>query len=178
MFEHKDNFEVDGLLFNYLHFYGSYDYVGTASSWYKNEIRIIRNIPEMFSFRDAQGFRKRPDNILKVKAIDAYIYHYGWVKPPEKMQKKQETFHKLWHDDKWLDSNIAKSEEFDYLGNISQLKKFEETHPLVMKNRIDDKNWKFDYDISFNKVSLKEKAKSFMNKVFGLDFSYKNYKKM
>ena len=34
---------VEGLLLNYLHFYGSYDFIGTARKWYRNEIRIIRN---------------------------------------------------------------------------------------------------------------------------------------
>ena len=35
--------EVDGLLFSYQHFYGSYDFIGASNNWYKNEIRIIRN---------------------------------------------------------------------------------------------------------------------------------------
>src|SRR5215203_4378714 len=37
----KDHREVDGLLFRYRHFYGSFDYVGTSSNWYKREIRIV-----------------------------------------------------------------------------------------------------------------------------------------
>src|SRR5688572_6492784 len=39
----KDEKKVDGLLFKYRHFYGSYDYVGISSKWYRNEIRILRN---------------------------------------------------------------------------------------------------------------------------------------
>lgn len=77
MEEFKDNKSVDGLLFNYLHFYGSYDYVGTSISWYLDEIRIIRPRKDIFSYRDAQGFRKLPNEKLHVKKIDAYIYHYG-----------------------------------------------------------------------------------------------------
>src|SRR5438270_3052768 len=38
----KDDPRVDGLLFRYRHFYGSYDYVGTSSKWYRNEIRVIK----------------------------------------------------------------------------------------------------------------------------------------
>lgn len=178
MLRYKDNPKVEGLLFHYKHFYGSYDYVGSASNWYKNEIRILKYNPEIFSFRDAQGFRKKPDNMLRVKQIDAFIYHYGWVKPPEKMQKKQETFHKLWHKDEWLDKNIEKAAEFDYLANISQLELFTETHPAVMENRIKSKNWKFDYDISFNKSTLKDKFKAFCKKYLGMDFNYKNYIKI
>ena len=38
-----NDLEVDGLLFAYQHFYGSYDFIGASNNWYKNEIRIIRN---------------------------------------------------------------------------------------------------------------------------------------
>ncbi|TNE53173.1 MAG: glycosyltransferase family 2 protein [Bacteroidetes bacterium] len=176
MQEHLDNPQVDGLLFNYLHFYGSYDYVGTSTKWYHSEIRIVRKRDDIFSFRDAQGFRKRPDDLLRVKALDAYVYHYGWVKAPEAMQKKQESFHKLWHDDQWMEQNIAQAESFDYLAHIKELGKFDGTHPKVMQARIDEKNWKFDYDISYNRTSLKDRFKKAVKKYAGLDFSYQNYK--
>ncbi|HOG19509.1 MAG TPA: hypothetical protein PKW37_03600, partial [Salinivirgaceae bacterium] len=34
MSKYKDNPKVDGLLFKYKHFYGSYDYVGSSLKWY------------------------------------------------------------------------------------------------------------------------------------------------
>jgi hypothetical protein len=83
MQEYKDDFRVDGLLFKYLHFYGSFDYVGASSKWYKHEIRVIRNDPSIYSYRDAQGFRKGNNEKLVVKPVDAYVYHYGWVKEPK-----------------------------------------------------------------------------------------------
>ena len=58
MLKYKDDWRIDGLLFKYLHFYGSYDYVGASSKWYKNEIRVIRNDKSIYSYRDAQGFGK------------------------------------------------------------------------------------------------------------------------
>jgi len=73
MEKYLHNKRVDGLLFNYTHFYGSYDYVGASPRWYSNEIRVIRNNKSIYSFRDAQGFRKGYNEKLKVKAIDAYI---------------------------------------------------------------------------------------------------------
>jgi len=92
---------VEGLLFNYLHFYGSYDFIGSSRKWYRNEIRVIRNDKKIYSFRDAQGFRK-DGRKLNVKPVDAFIYHYGWVKSPQKTAGKQKNFHKHWHDDDWL----------------------------------------------------------------------------
>lgn len=171
----KDDKRVDGLLFKYEHFYGSYDYVGTSTRWYPYEIRIVRNDKNIYSYRDAQGFRKGDEEKLNVKLLDAYVYHYGWVKDPRAMQRKQEIFHKLWHDDDWVDKNVAKSEEFDYAGYIDAVRKFEGTHPAVMLHRIAARNWHFDYDISFNRMSAKERFKKFAARL-GVNMSYRNYK--
>ena len=37
------------------------------------------------------------------------MYHYGWVKEPAAMQRKQENFSKLWHNDQWVDKNVVKA---------------------------------------------------------------------
>jgi hypothetical protein len=176
MRRYKDDPTVDGLLFDYLHFYGSYDYVATSPKWYTNEIRVIRPNKRIYSYRDAQGFRKNEDEKLYVKSIAAAIYHYGWVKEPAAMQRKQENFHKFWHDQNWIDTNVTKAAEFDYAAHIDELRRFDGTHPEVMQQRISDKNWRFDYDIAFNKKTLKSRAKHFLKTYLKLDFSYKNYR--
>ena len=178
MQKYKGDLKVEGLLFNYNHFYGSYDYIGSSLSWYLDEIRIIRNRKDIFSYRDAQGFRKLPNQKLNIKKIDAYVYHYGWVKAPEVMQKKQESFHKMWHDDSWVEENVVKAVEFDYQSKIDQLKLFDETHPLVMQKRIADKNWKFEYDISYNKIRMKDRLKNLLRNYLNIDIRYKNYNKI
>jgi len=175
MSKYKDEKRIDGLLFKYLHFYGSYDYVGASANWYNNEIRVIKNDKSIYSYKDAQGFRKGNDEMLRVRPIDAYIYHYGWAKEPKAMQKKQNNFHRYWHDEKWIENNILKADEFDYSKHVRELKLFSDEHPEVMKERITAKNWKFDYDISFNKKTVKDKFKEFLSKSFGIDLDYKNY---
>jgi len=177
MLKWKDHPEVDGLLFDYLHFYGSYDYVGSSGKWYPHEIRVVRKTSSIYSYRDAQGFRKADNQKLHVKPADACMYHYGWVKDPSAMQRKQENFHKLWHPDNWLEKNVVKADEFDYSG-IDALKIFKGTHPLVMLERINKKNWKFDYDISFSNLSLKDRFKSILRKYTGIEIGYKNYIKI
>lgn len=171
----KDNKKVDGLLFHYKHFYGSYDYVGSSSKWYKNEIRVIRNDKSIYSYRDAQGFRKNNNEKLNVVPVNACVYHYGWVKEPKAMQDKQLNFNKYWHDDAWIEQNIIKASEFDY-SRIDELELFTGTHPQVMQKRIRAKNWTFDFDLSKKNNSAKERIKKLMKKYLGLDFSYKNYK--
>ena len=166
--------EVDGLLFDYKHFYGSYDFVGSSNNWYKKEIRIIRNNQQIYSFKDAQGFRKGANEKLKVVAANAFIYHYGWVKDPRSMQFKQEDFSKLWHNDEWISKNIENVEVFEYEKHISQLSRFDGDHPMVMKERIERLNWKFEYDISKNSRSFKDFLKDNLL-LIGLNFNYKNY---
>ena len=171
-FQHDQ--EVDGLLFDYLHFYGSYDYIGVSNNWYKKEIRIIKPGRGIFSFRDAQGFRKSPDQKLKVAAANARVFHYGWVKDPRAMQRKQERFHKLWHDDAWLEKNIKVAEVFDYENHIHELARFEGTHPQWITERLSERNWNFDVDISLRKRTLKNRLKNIL-KWMGIDTHYANY---
>ena len=175
----KEDKTVDGLLFNYLHFYGSYDYVGISPKWYGHEIRVIRNDKSIYSFRDAQGFRKCVDEKLNVKPIDAYIYHYGWVKEPETMMKKAINAH-LFYQEKNIVKQVKSKEtnginEFDY-SSIDALKLFTETHPKVMQDRINRKNWNFEHDISFNRLSLRYKGKIFIKKYLGINTYYENYR--
>ncbi len=176
MVQYKDDKAVDGLLFNYTHFYGNYNYVGNSRSWYRNEIRIIKNNKDIRSYKDAQGFRKSDNSKLNVKAIDASVYHYGWVKPPKAQQAKQENFHKMWHDDEWMKKNIAAVDEFDY-SKIDSLAEFKSTHPSVMKERIAKLNWDFKYDASKIKLSLKNKFLKLIETTTGWrPGEYKNYK--
>jgi len=172
----KEVKEVDGLLLNYKHFYGSYDYVGESWQWYRREIRIIKNNKNIFSYKDAQGFRKKPNLKLNVKLIDAFIYHYGWVKDPKLMQRKINNWYRFYKNDSWINSYAANRNEFDY-GQVSSLELFNENHPAVMRTRIANKNWKFDYDISMKKYSFKERLKRFLSKILGFRVGeYKNYK--
>jgi hypothetical protein len=160
------NKEVQGLLFHYTHFYGHYNFFGAGRNWYRNEIRIIRNDKQIRSYKDAQGFRTASDQKLNVKAIDAHIYHYGWVKSPKFLQAKEQHFHKMWHDDEWMKKNIPEIEEFDY-GNINILEPFKDTHPQVMQKRIDAARWTFKYDPNKIKRSLKDRVLSWVEKISG-----------
>jgi len=165
MFQYKDNLNVEGLLFKYRHFYGSYDYIGDSRKWYRQEVRIIKNEKSIRSFKDAQGFRKHGKK-LKVKAIDAYINHYGWVKHPEQQQLKQQNFSKLWHSDQWVSQNIPDVNEFDY-SQINSLKQFEGSHPKVIQERIKKTNWNFSFDPTKLKLSFKERFSRIVEKLSG-----------
>lgn len=176
MLQFKDVDKVDGLLFNYLHFYATYDYVANSSNWYKNETRIIKTNRSIYSYRDAQGFRKGDNKKLRVKSIEAYIFHYGWVKATKSLQQKNINFNKYWHDDEWIKKFVPiESELFEY-GDLDNLSLYTGTHPKVMVDRIARLNWKFKHNSSFTKFTFKEFFKSAMKKYFNIHIGYKNYK--
>jgi hypothetical protein len=175
MEEYKTNQNVDGLLFEYKHFYGQYNYIGIGRRWYKHEIRIIKNNKKIRSYKDAQGFRTIEGKKLRVKNSNAFIYHYGWVKPPKAQQAKQANFHKMWHNDEWMKSNIPNTEEFDY-SNIDLLDIYKGNHPKIFQNRIAKANWKFVYDKNKVKTNLKYKFLFWIEKYTGLRIGEnKNY---
>jgi hypothetical protein len=135
---------VEGLLFHYRHFYGSYGHVAVSRRWYRREIRVVKMHSGIRSYKDAQGFRKDGQK-LKVKLIPAYINHYGWVKPPEGLNNKVRNFTQFYHDDAWLAENVPADYQFDY-GNAERLFRFEGTHPAVMADRVARSNWPFYFD--------------------------------
>lgn len=163
--------EVDGLLFKYRHFWGDYNHYHTSHGWYSHEIRIIRNDPEIHSWESAQSFRRIPgfDYInyrqqegthkLNVAAVNAHIFHYGWVRPPSFMQAKRQAFdtsHKGESRAEELYKNAPK--EFDF-GPLNLLEEFSETHPAAMKEWIDRFDWgdRLQYSGKSNPYRRKEK---------------------
>ena len=173
--KYKSDDAVQGLLFKYKHFFGTYDYVGDSRKWYAHEVRIIRNNKKITAYRDAQGFRIGKTK-LPVAAINASIYHYGWVKSPEQMRKKQKESSVFWHDDTQMQKIISSPDYYDFSG-FDSLEKFTDTHPIVMKERIIQKNWAIDLDISKKKFSLKNLILYYFEKWTGIrPFDFRNYK--
>ncbi len=174
---HLKNPKVEGLLFDYTHFYGSYQYIGDSRAWYRKEIRIIRHLPGMSSYKDAQGFRYNGRK-LNVVQIPARIYHYGWVKNPHFQQEKQKSFQKLWHGDDWVEKNVSEANAYDY-GIIESLELFEGTHPAVMQDRIQRLNWDFHFDTRRKKFGLKKWLLHWFENQTGVRlFEYKNYRRV
>ena len=173
--KYKSDDAVQGLLFKYKHFFGTYDYVGDSRKWYAHEVRIIRNNKKITAYRDAQGFRIGKTK-LPVANINASIYHYGWVKSPEQMRKKQKESSVFWHDDTQMQKIISSPDYYDFSG-FDSLEKFTDTHPAVMKERIIQKNWAIDLDISKKKFSLKNLILYYFEKWTGIrPFDFRNYK--
>lgn len=171
----RDHPRVEGLLFNYLHFWGSYDWVGDSRKWYRREVRILRPQIGISSYKDAQGFRRKGEKIM-VKPLDAWIYHYGWVKPPHAQQAKQKEFHKFWHNEAWIRKHVSTDPEFDY-SEIDSLRRFTHRHPAVMQSRIEQKNWNFEPDPNVKPLSIRHQFLDRTEKITGWRIGeYRNYR--
>ena len=160
--------EVDGLIMRYLHFYGTYDYYADSRRWYRSEIRIVRNNKGIRSWNDAQGFRWKNAKKLTGVFIDVKMYHYGWVKPPRIMKDKVEGSKQYWSvDSKHLKTLEQKpSAEFVYEEGIDSLEKFNETHPKVMLNRINNLDWHPQLSVEKKKFTPKYFVLYWFEKIF------------
>lgn len=174
--KYQDDKMVEGLLFSYVHFLGTYDYVGDSRRWYSNEIRMIRNDRSIRSYRDAQGFRRNGKK-MKVKPIDARVFHYGWVRHPEMQQRKLNTFYTFWAGENYNSEKNNQELAFDFINEIDSVKKFKGSHPAVMEERIRNKNWNLQLDTRKKRFSFKDTLLYRFEKLTGKRlFAYRNYK--
>ncbi len=172
MEHYVDDAKTDGLLFNYKHFFGSYDYVGAKHSWYRREIRAVRNNKKIYSYRDAQGFRKDDNKKLNVRLIDAWIYHYGWVRTPQAMQDKINASRKL-----YIGGDATGNVTYHYNEAHEPVIKFDGSHPLLMQERIQHRNWNFIPDTKLHYASKKDWLKRQVANLTGwIPGEYRNYK--
>ncbi len=148
-----DDERVEAMLFDYLHFWGDYDHAHDSHTWYKQEVRLVRNRPDIHSFKSAQSFRRIPnfdgvsyrnkEGTEKLTAVHsgASIFHYGWVRPPAAMHKKRVYF-EVNHGSQTSAAHLEQNEPkaFDY-GPLCRVPRYKGTHPNVMKDRIAALDW-------------------------------------
>jgi glycosyltransferase involved in cell wall biosynthesis len=140
MRRHLDARHVEGLLFDYIHFFADYDHYMTSHGWYRREVRIVRTGIGVRSWRGAQSFR-RGDQKVKVVPTGARIFHYGWVRPPRQMTLKSHTLVTLHAGEQVADAVYPdKSRDFDF-GRLHGRARFTGTHPAIMRAHIAAKDW-------------------------------------
>ncbi len=137
----KNDPAVQGLLFRYKHFWGDYNHYHVNHAWYPREIRIIRNGLGIESWESAQSFRLNGEKI-NVAAVDAEIFHYGWVRPPHLMFSKQKEFGTTHRGGQWAAEHYTPNKQpgFDY-GSLKKLHTYTGSHPAVMHTWIDKFDW-------------------------------------
>lgn len=178
--------QIEGLLFDFLNFYGSYNYLNGTRYQHKKEIRIFRNGIGVFSYRDSQGFRKHSTPLqreqghkgekLRVKHIRIPVYHYSYVRPPKEMNDKSKYFAQFWFDDSKLEKVFEGREETNYYV-IERVVPFTGTHPAIMADWIKNGNYEFNPSLLTGKMSAKKRMAYFLDNLLGRRVGeYKNYK--
>ncbi|NBX93004.1 MAG: glycosyltransferase [Proteobacteria bacterium] len=121
--------EVDGIVFDYLHFYGNFSYISRGRNWYRREVRAFKKGRGIESYRDAQGFRKQ-GNRLKAMKSGARVFHYGHVRTQKSLQAKAEQMSQWWGED-------AKRTIQSYqIVKTFGLAPFKGSHPQLMTERV------------------------------------------
>ncbi len=181
--EANDRPEIEGLLFNYIHFYGSFDVIQKTRSAYRREVRTIRRSSGARSVGDAQSFRKADGSKLNVILIAARIFHYGWVRTPDAMKEKTFFMDQLYHGaPKESDAKTGTPHTGDNYRykKFWGLKRFNGTHPEVMKPRIQSKGWSWDLEHSplvWNAKDLKKIVLDSIEAATGIRlFEYRSYR--
>jgi glycosyltransferase involved in cell wall biosynthesis len=172
--KHHANPEVEALVFDYKHFYGSPDWVSISPGWYRRECRLIRNTIRSYA-PDGQYWlvtteHKKGRN-PKAALANAYIYHYGWIRRNEDMQKKSEQVAKYWATPA---IQIVYS-QFDKRALI----RFEGTHPKEVHDWLrTGAEPELNIDPNY-RPTPKENKYHFMRQIeslTGMDFSRKHFK--
>lgn len=166
---------VEGFLLKYWHFWGDYDhYIDARHFAYPKEIRIVRNKPDIHSWRDAQSFRTIPgfdrkdyfqkEGTAKLGCVvlDAYMFHYGWSRDPRCMVKKR-----IAQDAVYSGVEKEQTEEYYDYGNMSCWPRFRKSHPAVMADRLAKMDWA--------KLLRYEGAYTDMKKKFGFKYRIFNF---
>jgi len=172
--KHHTNPAVEALVFDYFHFYGTPDFVANSPAWYRRECRLIRNTIRSYA-PDGQYWlvtsnHKKGRNPQAALA-NAHIYHYGWVRSNEAMQKKLDQVSKFWSHG----APTIRYSEFD----AQVLQPFTGTHPELVKPWLEssaEKSFTIDPNYKLTKREKRHRWLMKLEKAFGFDFSRKHFK--
>jgi glycosyltransferase involved in cell wall biosynthesis len=138
---YRDDPRVDGLVFEYLHFYADYDHVAVGHSWYRREVRVVRGGRGIRSWKSAQGFRRADGSKLRVVPAGARIFHYGWVRPPRRMTRKARALAEVHLGAEGAKGYVPDLDRGYDFGRLHGRERFTGTHPAVMRARIAACDW-------------------------------------
>lgn len=130
-----DQTHIEGLSFRYHHFRADYGIRDPLP--YRKQVRIIRPGLNIRSCGDACGF-SRDGRKLKAAATGAWVYHYGYVRPPKNMAAKMDYFLSLYDGREVTPGDESMAE---YVWDLGTCEPYQGSHPAVMSARIASKDW-------------------------------------
>ena len=174
MEQHLDNPEVEALVFDYLHFFGSPNWIATSPAWYRRECRIIRNTVRTWA-PDGLYFlvmdKNKTGRYPKAALVNAPIYHYGHVRSIAAMREKNQRVGRYWKHDHPLFNG--------YQIDPQALEAFNGEQPSIIQNWLADeaeKEFIPDYQYQPTKREIKHRWAVKLERLLGLELSKKHYK--
>lgn len=175
MEQHLNNPMVEALAFDYFHFFGSPEWLATSPAWYRQECRIIRNTIRTFA----------PDGLYwvvmnknsrgrypKAALVGVPIYHYGHVRSISAMQAKNQRVGKYWGHDHPLFNG--------YQIDPYAVCLFSGKHPEIVADWLANEAEKIFTPEAYyqpNKRELKHRWVMKLEKLFGVEWSKKHFKR-
>lgn len=171
--------EVQGLLVDYTHFYGSFWTEVYSFGWYYKEVRIIRRDANIRAFGGAQGFRTVERQKLHVKNSGGRCFHYGFALDPVKMRIKRENFLRITRTDAEMAAELNQCSD-NFYDDDQKVKPFKGTHPEVMRATVAAATWTYTSRnplIRFRKNYFWEDVALLVKQCTGLTIGvHKNYR--
>ncbi len=174
MQRHLYNKNVEALVFDYVHFFGSPLYQAISPGWYRRAPRVIRNSVRAVAC-DGLFWNVVIDNQKmrwpRAALANAKIYHYGHVRPLDSMNRKQEAVERYWSK---LPRLLSR-----YQIDPKALAPFTGEHPKVMRSWLNSKaDYDFSPDSTYAPTSRDKRHRLGMHieKAFGIDLSRKHFR--
>jgi hypothetical protein len=171
---HHSNAQVEALVFDYLHFYGSPHWQAVSPAWYRRECRLIRNTIRTYA-PDGQYWmvmdRHRRGRHPRAALANAHIYHYGHVRRADYMQAKLDQVSKYW-------SHGAPTVKYTNIDPRS-LRPYTGSHPALMTHWLAteaEHGFSPDANHTLTKRERKHRWSMVLERWFGWDLSRKHYR--
>jgi len=168
--------EVEALVFDYYHFYGTKDHIAVSPRWYRKAPRIIRNTIRSWA---PDGLfwvimdRNKRGRYPKAANVGCHLYHYGHVRAVTAMHEKNQKVERYWG---------KAPGTFSTYGNVDKksLTSFKGSHPIIVEEWLQTKAEKelvFNPNYKLTKRDKKHRLMMVLGKIFGdLDFTKKHFK--
>jgi len=170
--------EVQGLLVDYTHFYGSFWTEVYSFGWYYKEVRVVRADPRIRSVGDAQGFRTSDGKKLRVKNSGGRYFHYGFALDQQRIRVKKESL-ETWYEH----SNKRKKRVIpppNFYHDDQKVKRFAGSHPAAMGDWVAAATWTYvsrNPLIRFRRDYFWEDVALIIRRLTGITLGvHKNYK--
>ncbi|MCC2625720.1 MAG: glycosyltransferase [Burkholderiales bacterium] len=120
--------DVEALVFDYYHFYGTPNHVAISPRWYRKAPRIIRNTIRTYA---PDGLfwvvmdKNKTGRYPKAANVGCHLYHYGHVRSVKSMDEKNKKVERYWG---------KTSQSFNTYGNVDpySIAKFNGSHPEIV----------------------------------------------